>query len=207
MYRRTFLATAALVPVVGCTGGNGDGGTPSPTATPVETLTATPMETVTATPSRTPTKTATPTQTETATDAQRAQEAYPDFSWGKLEDATPSPTTTIEMSGFRFDPLIAVVAPNTDLTVVNRDSVSHTFTVPRLGIDETLAGEGRYTMTLEEAGTFDYVCTFHPPEMLGRIVVTENPPTASPTPTSTPTATPTPTPTGGDGGGGGYDLE
>lgn len=164
MERRTFLTRLAVgtTPLVaGCTGGGGDGGqSPSPTESPAES----------------PTPTATP-------EAQSAQEKYPNYEWSKLEGVTPVATTTIEMSGFEFNPLIGAFEPGTEVTVTNQDSASHTFTVPKLRIDESLGGGGSTSFTVEQTGTFDYVCTFHPTGMLGRLVVTENPPTATPTPT------------------------
>lgn len=112
--------------------------------------------------------------------AQSAQERYPDYEWSKLEDANPVATTTIEMSGFEFHPLIATFEPGSEVTVTNEDSADHTFTVPKPRHDETVVAGASVSVTVEQAGTFDYVCTFHPPGMLGRLVVTENPPTPTP---------------------------
>lgn len=93
--------------------------------------------------------------------------------------------------------------------VTNEDQTAHTFTVPRLDIDENIEGGGQVLVTVDRTGTFDYVCTFHPPGMLGRLVVTDSPSTATGTATTTPTPTygetgtatetPTPTQTEGDG--------
>lgn len=211
MDRRTFITattTATVSLVAGCSGDDtspGDQQADSPTETQTATATASPTETQTETP--TATQTETPTATQTATPVrQSAQDAYPDYEWGKLEEADPASTSTIRMEGFAFNPLVAIVQLDTELTIRNEDSAGHTFTVPKLGIDERLSGGGRTTVTVDQTGTFDYVCTLHPPSMLGRLVVTEDQPTGTPTgtPTATPTETPTATPTETDDGGGGY---
>jgi plastocyanin len=49
---------------------------------------------------------------------------------------------------------------------------------------------GQYTYTFTRAGTYEYVCQVHFPEMRGTITVTGDP--VEPTPTATPTQTPTP---------------
>jgi plastocyanin len=68
--------------------------------------------------------------------------------------------------------------------------------------DETQYGMAPWsgTCTFDRAGTYDFVCSIHPLEMKGRVIVEE--PAATPTPTTTSdptpqpgaTATPTPTP-------------
>lgn len=109
------------------------------------------------------------------------------------------------MRNTAFHPLIAAVTPGTEVTVTNEDTFPHTFSAPRLGIDERLDGGASVSFTVERTGRFGYVCTLHPPAMLGQLLVTPNLPTSTPTdtgtatPTSTPTETPTPTPTGTPG--------
>ena len=51
-----------------------------------------------------------------------------------------------------------------------------------------------FSRTFDTAGTYLYLCSFHPILMRGRIIVEEVPPTPTPTPSPTPTPTPTPTP-------------
>lgn len=184
--RRTVVR-AGVAGVVGflsgCIGGGGgDGAAGSPTPIPTASPTASPTETATPSPSGTP-------------DPVSAQERYPDYAWGQLDGVEPEPASTIEMRGFAFSPLVATVAPGTAVTLVNRDGAGHTVTVPMLGIDEQLGGGASTTISIGRTGTFDYVCAFHPPDMLGRLVVTDQPPTPEPTATPTPSPTATPTPT------------
>lgn len=117
---------------------------------------------------------ATPTQ-------QGAQAAFPDYEWSNLDDANVVAATTIEMVDTSFRPLVAAFEPGTEVTVTNRDDFKHTITVPKLDIDETVGGGASTTITVQQTGTYDYVCRLHPPGMLGRLEVTNNPPTDSPT--------------------------
>lgn len=172
MHRRAFLASAAgaLSLAAGCAG---DG---APTATPTGRASPSPS----------------PTETSGST-AAGAQAQYPDYDWAKLDEASPVPATEIVMDGFEFHPLIAAVEPGTELPVLNEDADPHTITIPALDIDEALGGNAQTSIEVSETGTFDYVCTFHPPGMLGRLVVTDSPPSPTPTPTKSPTPTPSPT--------------
>lgn len=178
MDRRTFLTRTAIVSVpvlAGCTGQQaGETGTPTATST------------------------STPTATSTPRDGQSAQEQYPDYNWNILEDVDPVETDTVKLNNTAFDPLVAAVKPGTEVTYTNEDSFGHTVTVPRLDVDEQLEGGESTTVRFEMAGTHHYVCTFHPPDMLGRMIVTEDLPTGTPTetPKDTPGETLTPTPTG-----------
>jgi plastocyanin len=151
------------------------------------------------------TETESPTPTATATEAagteRPARQEYPDYNWEVLEEAEPEATTEVTLRNTAFDPLIAAVPTGATVTFTNNDSFGHTVTVPALDVDRELGGDESTTVTVEQAGTFDYVCELHPPSMLGRLVVTEETPTDSPTDTSTdsptdsPTDRPTPTPT------------
>jgi plastocyanin len=211
MDRRTYLTTTATVAcslTAGCvavqddgSGGitedDGDGEsspTPSETSTTAaaersSTATTEPPTTGGGSATRTPTNEPSPTATATP-EPQTAREAYPDYEWRKLDTASPVPATRVRIrdtSGFlqsrrvEFEPLVAAIEPGTDLTVENADSEDHTFTAPRLRVDRKLAAGESLTVSLERVGTFDYVCTVHSPGELGRIVVTEDLPTSTPT--------------------------
>jgi len=141
--RRRFLAAAAALAAAPLAGCLGGGGD-TPTATP----------------------TATPTETATGAQAQ-----FPDYDWAQLTRADAVETDTITMRGFQFQPLVAKVPTGTEVTVTNDDSAGHEITVPGLDVAETLDGGQSVSLTAETAGTFDYVCEFHPPDMLGRLIV------------------------------------
>lgn len=190
MQRRSVLRTlgGAVVPLVaGCVGGDGGGDEETPTPTPMAVAGESP----------------TPTATEG--DAN-AQERYPDYDWERLEDAEPVATAAVTLENSAFDPLFAAVKPGTTITFSNEDSFDHTVTLPKLDVDEGVDGGQRTAVTFKETSTYDYVCTLHPPDMLGRVEVTEDLPAGTPTetptqtPTTTPTSTPTPTDDGDDSG-------
>jgi plastocyanin len=186
--RRLLGALGALgaASLAGCSsGGPGDEGTTAADST------GTPTDEGTDDPGATDTAGGTPTG---------AQSAFPDYDWDALEGVDPVAADAIAMSGFAFEPPVATMPPGTTVTVTNEDGAGHTVTIPALGVDERIPSGEATSFTVDEAGTFDYVCEFHPPDMLGRLVVDEDAPapgdaTATGTPTDTPSETPTDTAT------------
>jgi plastocyanin len=77
----------------------------------------------------------------------------------------------VEIVGLAFSPETLTVPAGTTVTWVNSDSVSHTATSDDDVWDsDTLASDGEFSFTLDEAGTFSYFCKIHP-SMTGSIVV------------------------------------
>lgn len=105
---------------------------------------------------------------------RRARDEYPGYDWSRLEGVAATGTDTISMQDTEFVPLVARVPVDTRITVQNDDSIPHTFTVPRAGIDEQLSAGSQTSVRFDETGTYDYVCTLHPPAMLGRLVIAED---------------------------------
>ena len=165
--RRTYLRSVAAVvtgvTLAGCSGedtgddgsdGEGSDGDATPAATATSTGTATPAMDTTAGGS-----------------GPSAQEEYPDYNWAQLEGASAEEATTVEITGFSYDPLVARVPAGEAITLPNTDSVPHTVTAPAASVDVTVQSGEEGSVTVDEPGTYDYVCRFHPPEMLGRLVV------------------------------------
>lgn len=100
-----------------------------------------------------------------------ARSEYPDYSWDQLADASASAVTTVDVGSFAFDPLVARVPAGEAVSFPNADSAAHTVTAPALGLDREIQGGDEASITVAEPGTYDYVCRFHPPDMLGRLVV------------------------------------
>lgn len=136
------------------TAGGGDGGDDEEEAPPAETTVA---------------ETATPRTTTAG--ATGAQAAYPNFNWEQLEGVEPTAATTVTMRNVAFHPLVARVDAGTEVTFPNEDASVHTVTIPALDVDELVQAGERASVSFDEPGTFDYVCTFHPPDMLGRVIV------------------------------------
>ncbi|MFB6127967.1 MAG: cupredoxin domain-containing protein [Halolamina sp.] len=180
MDRREFIAALGVL-TAGCaggSGGSGDAATDSPTESPTPTPTETPAGTVSPTP--------------TATPAETAREAYPEYDWSIVDGADPVATTTVRMQGFEFAPTVAAFEPDTEVTVINEAGSGHSLTVPALDVDRTLGSGEQTTLTVSETGTYEYVCRFHPTDMVGAFVVTDDPEGAAETDgTATETETPT----------------
>jgi plastocyanin len=81
-------------------------------------------------------------------------------------------TVTVDISGFAFQPGSVTIQVGDTVTWTNNDSVAHTATSvddPGLFDGEMEIGES-FSFTFSEAGSFDYICEFHP-TMEGTVVV------------------------------------
>lgn len=166
-YLRSLAGLVAVGALAGCTGsgettdqGDGagdDGGTETeePAETPTEQVETTVAE------------------DDTGTSESVGQQEYPDYNWGILDDESPETAAAVEMRGFAYHPVVARVPAGTEISFPNQDSSAHTVTIPARDIDEDVGGGEDVTVTIDEPGTYDYVCTLHPPDMLGRLVVEE----------------------------------
>jgi plastocyanin len=181
--RRTYLRSVATITataaVAGCSG-NGDGadggdggdgqdGSDGGETTSTETPVTTPTETAASTPTATQTDTV-----GTTAGGGAGQSEYPDYNWDQLDGVEATDATTVTISGFAYDPIVARVPAGTTVSFPNEDSAPHTVTAPALGVDKQVGGGAETSVTVEEPGTYDYVCRFHPPDMLGRLVVEES---------------------------------
>jgi len=88
------------------------------------------------------------------------------------EQAAGEAVTAVEIVDFSFGPKEATVAVGDTLTWTNADSATHTVTGKENEIlmSDDLEMDATYEVTFEEAGTFEYVCKFHP-NMQGTITV------------------------------------
>lgn len=85
------------------------------------------------------------------------------------------PEVTVQVTNFRFEPTQVTLKKNRPARiVVLGQSGSHTFTVPDLQIDVTVATGDQKTVdvTPTETGSFAFICRFHD-SMVGTIVVTD----------------------------------
>jgi len=81
-------------------------------------------------------------------------------------------TERVEIADFAYEPATIEVAPGTEIVFTNRDAAPHTATSTDSGAFETgTIKEGRSDgVVLDEAGSFDFYCAFHP-FMKGKVVV------------------------------------
>lgn len=78
---------------------------------------------------------------------------------------------SVSIKDFKYGPPSLSVNKGTMVTFTNQDSTEHTATASDGAFDTGSIGQGQEkSVTLEDAGTFSYVCTFHP-FMRGTITV------------------------------------
>jgi plastocyanin len=84
--------------------------------------------------------------------------------------ATEARGTTVALIDLCFSPTVLRVAPGTEVTFVNQDTITHPLSRP--GGDWYWDGGGgtRSTVRLDEAGTYPFFCYAHP-GMVGVVVV------------------------------------
>lgn len=85
--------------------------------------------------------------------------------------APKSPTVSVDISNFSFQPQTLTVASGTTVVWTNRDSAAHTATAEERSFSsDTLNTNGKYSHTFTTVGTFSYFCTFHP-SMQAKVIV------------------------------------
>ncbi|MDQ3413293.1 MAG: ScyD/ScyE family protein [Chloroflexota bacterium] len=93
-------------------------------------------------------------------------EATPDLS-----EKTRTGAVAIDIKDFAFHPAEVRIPAGTVITWTNSDVVAHTATAPDGAFNSGNLNPGEsFSFTFDTAGTFDYICTYHP-FMKGTIVV------------------------------------
>lgn len=87
--------------------------------------------------------------------------------------AAPVATTSVDLpKSYRFDPVAIEVRAGDTVTWTNHDDFTHNVTFPgEPGLDMR-PGE-TVTRAFPTAGTFTYLCSFHPRDMNGSVTVTD----------------------------------
>jgi len=88
------------------------------------------------------------------------------------DDGAAEESTQVEIVDFAFAPESLSVVVGDTVTFTNRDDATHTATGSGASpIDSPdIAADGGFSVTFDEAGTFEYLCKFHP-FMTGSITV------------------------------------
>jgi len=76
----------------------------------------------------------------------------------------------IVISNFAFSGTEAVPVGST-VTVVNQDSIGHTWTSTDLFDSGTLSQGDTFEFTFDEPGEYEYYCVIHPTQMMGTLTV------------------------------------
>ena len=90
---------------------------------------------------------------------------------GAAESSEPVAATDVEMvKSYRFDPKTIEVEAGATVTWANEDNFTHTVQVEGQKDHKVEPGE-RVSITFDEPGTYEYVCTLHRRDMEGTVVV------------------------------------
>lgn len=105
---------------------------------------------------------------------QQPQAELPPLPLADEESSAPSApkgdSTQVVIESFSFMPTNIDIAVGDTIEWVNKDSVSHTVTFDDGSVDVELPIGATAQHTFTEAGSFSYLCSFHP-QMQGVVVV------------------------------------
>jgi plastocyanin len=88
--------------------------------------------------------------------------------------ANSSPVKTDRVNlppSYRFDPTVIQVAAGTTVTWTNNDNFTHSVEVEGQAEHDMKPGESA-SITFDKPGEYSYICTFHPQNMKGKVIVT-----------------------------------
>jgi plastocyanin len=90
---------------------------------------------------------------------------------GGGEDSVPVATTEVTMAkSYKFEPKRIEVAAGQTVTWTNDDNFTHTVQVD--GQEDHKVDRGQSaSVKFEKAGTYHYICTLHPHDMEGEVIV------------------------------------
>jgi plastocyanin len=92
---------------------------------------------------------------------------------GAATQASPVATTTVDLpKSYKFAPAAIVVAQGSTVTWTNHDDFTHNVSLPDETAPLTMPPGQAATHTFDTPGEFDYLCSLHPKDMRGRVVVT-----------------------------------
>lgn len=93
---------------------------------------------------------------------------------GSAAGASPVATTHVDLpKSYKFAPPAIVVTVGATVTWTNSDNFTHSVQLDGEASPGSVMKPGESTShTFDQAGTFTYVCAFHPQDMRGSVVVT-----------------------------------
>jgi len=85
-------------------------------------------------------------------------------SSGAATCASPTKTTEVDMENIAFSPACVSATANDTLSLVNKDSTPHTFTVKGTSVNVTIDSGQTASASLSgiAPGTYSVTCQFHP---------------------------------------------
>jgi plastocyanin len=95
---------------------------------------------------------------------------------------SPVATTSVDLpKSYRFDPPAIAVQVGATVTWTNSDNFTHSVQFDGDPAPGTVIGPGESTThVFDQPGTYAYVCSFHPRDMSGSVVVTAEPGSETP---------------------------
>jgi plastocyanin len=92
---------------------------------------------------------------------------------GAAAEASPVATTTVDLpKSYKFVPAAIVVGAGATVTWTNHDDFTHNVTLPDGSPALTMSPGQSVTNRFDTPGEYDYLCSLHPRDMRGRVVVT-----------------------------------
>jgi plastocyanin len=98
-------------------------------------------------------------------------EADNDYVYTSYITDTPFQVVDVEIRNFNFEPGSVTIATGNSVRWTNRDSAVHTVD-GGLFRSEALSQDESYSYTFTKAGTYYYMCTVHPYQTTGQVIVT-----------------------------------
>jgi plastocyanin len=91
---------------------------------------------------------------------------------GGTGSSEPVATTEVSMAkSYRFEPKVIEIEAGETVTWTNDDNFTHTVEID--GQDDHKVGRGdSVSVTFDQTGTYEYVCTLHSQDMDGTVIVT-----------------------------------
>lgn len=95
--------------------------------------------------------------------AAAASTAAPSATTGVPAVTVPAGAASVEIIDFAYAPQVVTVAPGQALVFTNADLDEHTVTseTSDVLVSDVISPGGQFSVTLDEPGTYDYVCTIH----------------------------------------------
>ena len=80
---------------------------------------------------------------------------------------------TLTAAELAWDPSTLTASAGSSIELVNEDDAKHNLTIEEAGVDEDVDGGASITVDLGdvEAGSYDFVCEYHPDTMTGTLEV------------------------------------
>jgi plastocyanin len=85
--------------------------------------------------------------------------------------ATAGGATEVTAADFRFEPARLEVKPGAMVRWTNRGQTAHNVKGPGFGTQQVLDPGQSYSHRFDKPGTYRYLCTLHPTQMKGTVVV------------------------------------